>query len=994
MENEKELKDKRKEFFKELGALILGVFTTVETEEGFEELARAGVALMLREAVEELKRHLENPEDNQINWSSPWVTYDRPAYPDLSWRVEATGESPVDFVLNVDNLPADAEAALERGDNPFKLLSVKKWLLEKGVQFAIVETLIRLTGRVIYNYKNGKKKLMVLSPELEAELSQAQGEGKVDLLNKIDREAGFYMGAVPRTLPGGQDRACIETWFDGGPEDRPGFVPGIVFNVGGGEVEFVLYISPLTVNEDGTAFFRVSVGLVAVPKNQGAKAVYTFWEDSRAFSSLSLDPDGERVELSLETLTLEERAELWELLLKEPKLAAPPPGGTFGETLNEEVRLLYDSSTRVDKTAFNAVTDVFLGEKALALPRSISKIPKWEDLEKAEVDRLIKEDRADLLEKRTVKNPETGSWDEAFVLSSRARGELRKNKGVKGFREIIKDADKVRREYLIKHIPVQGGGYVEGRLTWYQSTWLLSGKDVEERERELKEAQKQPFLFDDLDYQGQKEINRRLAFLSNIREARVLMPTLLKKFGQLGENPLKVPAWELRKVLNALGDSSSGHERVKGCLRALQELKFELKIAGVSSSQGGGERAFGSFLETVYYIPGGPGRHGDGDWIIRLSEAAVGCLKVFSQGAPVIKDLRKTLQVYDWRKKLSKEEKEELKLGEYMKCFSALGTYFDQAKGFTKYQRRLREWIERQITLKKDTTKRGAPYKKVKVTAPDSEEPRLYDSRFCPFLKDGLFYHGALGHFRRNPETGRRLFGTLQKSTRSGGLRPPGLLSEMGYYLPSGGADRTRAEMTRFALEDMKAVVEEALGGIVAGKFKGEWIRLGHVKKLRTEEVLKEVTWFFFLPEDWRERLHNVIEEHSKREFLNGQSPFMVRITNNLTDKLAAEASRGFTIDRKDNSEKDGVNRLPLQNRLRIARVERELKLEDVGRLFGVSKMTVSNWERGPELDPETGKRKGKPIPSNIAPLLVRWIETGTAPTPEELSHRKKIKTG
>ncbi len=89
----------------------------------------------------------------------------------------------------------------------------------------------------------------------------------------------------------------------------------------------------------------------------------------------------------------------------------------------------------------------------------------------------------------------------------------------------------------------------------------------------------------------------------------------------------------------------------------------------------------------------------------------------------------------------------------------------------------------------------------------------------------------------------------------------------------------------------------------------------------------------------------------------------------------------------------DGLTALPLHARLRATRRARGLSLAAVGALFGVSHVTVSRWETGPEPD-HTGTVRGKPIPAELEPLLRRWIETGAAPTPEDLAARTTARSG
>ena len=72
----------------------------------------------------------------------------------------------------------------------------------------------------------------------------------------------------------------------------------------------------------------------------------------------------------------------------------------------------------------------------------------------------------------------------------------------------------------------------------------------------------------------------------------------------------------------------------------------------------------------------------------------------------------------------------------------------------------------------------------------------------------------------------------------------------------------------------------------------------------------------------------------------------------------------------------------PLGARLAVVRQERGLSVPEVASLFDVSVETVRGWEAGPAVGEEAG---GTHVEATIGPLIARWIETGVAPTPDEL---------
>jgi len=73
--------------------------------------------------------------------------------------------------------------------------------------------------------------------------------------------------------------------------------------------------------------------------------------------------------------------------------------------------------------------------------------------------------------------------------------------------------------------------------------------------------------------------------------------------------------------------------------------------------------------------------------------------------------------------------------------------------------------------------------------------------------------------------------------------------------------------------------------------------------------------------------------------------------------------------------------------------MERQLSLAAVGALFGVSHAMVSRWERGQEPDAD-GIVRGKPIPRELVPFMTRWLQTGEAPSAEELAARTTARAG
>jgi hypothetical protein len=350
---------------------------------------------------------------------------------------------------------------------------------------------------------------------------------------------------------------------------------------------------------------------------------------------------------------------------------------------------------------------------------------------------------------------------------------------------------------------------------------------------------------------------------------------------------------------------------------------------------------------------------------------AIGCLSAFQTADYRIRDIGGLFPSHDWSKKLDKEDRKILS-ERYHRRFTALAPYYEKAKGLTPAQRRLFDWIDRNLTLRKDATAKGREGHRFHSTAADANEPRVYGADFCPLLEKGRGYHGALGHHRthRSAETGRKLKGRPQARTATGGAKEGGLLDVMGYILQSGRADAGRANVARAALEDLRAVVEN-LGGVAAGKYRGQWLALEDAANLRADELLEGVTWLLFLAEDWRERLERDIQDYHQGRLTSGKASRPVRVTRDRAAYRKAQEDRGAVVD--------GVGLSDLRQRLYATRKTRHLSQVEVGKVFGVSQSVVAQWEQGPE-------RKGKAIPDDLRSQVLHWIKTGEGPTEAELA--------
>lgn len=131
---------------------------------------------------------------------------------------------------------------------------------------------------------------------------------------------------------------------------------------------------------------------------------------------------------------------------------------------------------------------------------------------------------------------------------------------------MMKNEDGLEAEYLVKRWRA-GSGYMQVRFAWYGLAWLLVGEALKaEEDRLLAERRRGPLLFDELNQDAKDDVDTRLAFLGTLADARKVGDYLLRRFGAEGLNPVRIPAHELRRLLQC-EMSEKGHRRVEGLSR-------------------------------------------------------------------------------------------------------------------------------------------------------------------------------------------------------------------------------------------------------------------------------------------------------------------------------------------------------------------------------------------------------------------------------------------
>lgn len=949
--------------------------------------------------LDNLRRYIEDPTEEGVSWGSPFVEL-RYAQ---EWNFEtfepggnALGAISATFTAEdvVDGKVSDEKVldALQAHARLVLLQELTAGLVEwreRGksapdgrpaylVPQAVQDYLDQATGTTLdENGVHGTPEAVALRGRLVDELARPFRIGATE---EMDLDALEYDDEVPpdvaerlgRSL---KDLPTLEVRFD--LPGRTRFTASVV-----------VLVYPLVVNADEKrAYFPVVVGLVFSP------------------------PD-----LSPENWSHHERAEFWKALLealdaetektakgrKPRRRKQTPPTSTRSETstLEPEVHAVQKGAVEaVFPLAFrrslmdNEVAAMLGRLHAVRLPvKRWAGLPTLAELEAQEVRRLQDElgdeaerktaDRGPLLLKRTRKG------ETVFSLSSEAVHALKVRHGLGlGYRDLDQ---KTGEEFLVRLFQANRG-YLEVGLSWER----MAGPWVEEWRKDLdaaaarEEKNLRESLFDALDEPRRCEVERIVLRVKRLGDGWKVLELILSELGASGANPVRLPAVVLKTLLGLDGTDPHARERIDSALESLRAVTVRVKSFGMESI-----KAYGSLVSWWEYHGAGAGSHGEGDYVVRVTPEAVGCLKVFESGTHRLASGREVTN-YAFGKP-DENQKKGLK-GVGFVGFDSGRVFYNAAEDFTPEEESLVAFLEKELTANRDTARDWPKGRKKSQRAPnaaDAHEARVYLSDFCPLLEEGRRYHAALGHFRRNAEAGWTLAGSRTRSTDSGGAHTEGLLGRLGFLTPPGKVSGERTRQIRRALETMKSVVVDYLEGVVAAKDEGgKWLSLKDAAAL-PENELKRVRWYFFLPETWPTIRRQKWEARQAERARKGLTPYAWKSTDN---PRTAEAARLFlrgqahAVEVKPSaatSESSGL--VLVRHRLRKARLERGLTLEAVGKVFGVSWSGVQKWERGTDPDEEDGKVRGKPIPPGLVPLVIRWVEEGVEPTAAELAEARK----
>lgn len=982
-------------------------------------------------ALDSLRHYIEDPTEPDISWGNPWVEI-RLSVPDFDWDRRGPylfGRPPQgDYPRHAALYELTGRRHVRKRGETYqvKLLPAEEERLRALLEEERDAELDKLLQPVTFG-----------AFELDADLPEDfEADLPGDYIRHFVRHAALV--GAKRELPEDARRALAEGLFDFQIRTEDGTaVSGSV----------VLQFHPLVADEDAhEAYFPVVVGVVyhplettlaewetptfPDPTTWSDADRRTFWDTllcevfyhvtARAWRVGGEVSGGEfdvaaRIAATLKTTEAGTTGTLKTLGTIPTPAETPPaarPGyahvghaglGTVGPVAPERRGTfpLAFGLTVADEKVLEMVRHV---HKVRLPAKKWSTLPSWSELCDRERDRLLTEEgeRAfEDLRKTTgnanargalLKRRSRGNGEEVVSLTADAERDLKIREGLgKGYRYV--DPKSFGREYFMRLFQT-GSGFVEVGLSWFglAGPWVEEWRTELERQTKAAERNAQLDLFKELDDKRQAEVERLVARLHMLKDSRRLMEAVVAQVYKQRSTEVRFPAVAFRELLK-LHKNPNWKTRVEGGLEGLRACEFRVESFGTGTKV----RAYGAFLAEWRYHGAGPGGHGEGEYFLVVRPTFLGCLDAFESDRRKLSSGNEVLRL-DFGKKLTEDAKAARGWGYDRKArerrtpesrfvhFDAGRVFYHAAADLSPHREHLANFLETELTRRSAAVSRllgdykRRKEKQVSPRARDAKEPRSYVIADCPLLEAETHYYAALGNFRRNPEAGRTLYGTRRRESATGGRHAEGLLAVMGYDLRPGGAVQERRRVVQAALEDLKAVVVDYLGGVVAARHAGRWLTLAEAATLNEEDLGKRVRWFLFVPETW------AADRRRKWEEATGWTA--------TEDTQEAHLALHEHVPTSGDMESGGLAGASLRLRLQAARNTRGLNTRQVAALFGVSHVTVQNWERGTEPDPDTGKVRGKPLPEELVPLLVRWVETGEAPRPEELAARTTRRSG
>lgn len=928
--------------------------------------------IMVHDALYSLRKYIEDPNVPEISWSYPWVELQS----DVVWNAER--ECPLPGYLEAEDLQSE-ERLVHR-------------LAELAVRFDMMGTFQGLTFGTIAKQENG-------------ETSYLFHRGY--LLNDLNAFSLAIMAAAgSETPPAGITRHEIISAFASKPftlGTRPPGLPGPdSWNIADDGLPLVVHVTetneetgearktdvyiiadvyPLFVNLDaGKAYYSTVIGLAFRDGETGEPVDTSDWSDENKAGFWQELLSSFMTGISL--LDLPKKRQLSRDFLD-------PIDDEEHEALTPPDRVEpYSPIAFVPTRASAQALGILKNTSRFRLPRRWSNIPRIEDLERDEIDRLLAEERKSAEKSSLLKRTYSSTGEERVRLSDKGLLELKLLHGKRGY------ISWENGQRLWRMVDCPDGSRVEIGLSWDGIIWPLIDsrrKEWQEEAERLRKDIESRLAFEELNSTDQRRVDRMLKDLYGWEKGRDMMEAILAQLGVQQTNPVTMPAESFRLLLWPNGDFPDEWKQVvDSLLSLLRAMDFRANVYGNTPIKGEA-----SFIGEWWYHSRGKGGHGEGVYAVTVMPGFVGCLRIYENAEKVRLRCGREALTYDFSHKPTDEQEEEIGWGRGRTArdrfvqFDSGRPWYSQAAGLTDKQKLLHQYIEHNLTRQADTCSKARWGRDVKVhkNAKDARENRRYTSAFCPVLPPGTEYCGALSFFIRNPEAGITLYGTESKAAR----HTAGLLQEMGYLLPTGGAKRERQEIVASALGDLKAVVVEYLGGVVAGFHNGAWIPFEKFASLDERSLCRKLRFFLFIPVDFNERRQKQWEQTTGKRVITSAK----EAERLLWEGVEPTPANGETTRKAEPiaSPETAYRGLPLYERLRFVMKDRGLRQQAVSSIFGVSQQSMSYWLKGtiPDMD---GKVYGKPIPEELVPLVVRWIEHVQAPTAEELASRKTRRIG
>ena len=594
-------------------------------------------------------------------------------------------------------------------------------------------------------------------------------------------------------------------------------------------------------------------------------------------------------------------------------IAADPPGARGGKPRSTPfvpTVIVRDGPTIVDRNSTGIATTL----ESLGLPRKASSVLSWAEESKKLAELYLEEHGESAAQSLLIRKDKKTGWE----LGAKGRERLKEQYRDRWWLTVEREPDGRSRRYLMRCLPgmdIKMAIYDDGRFLIDETRNL----DTEHTRRLRLALEEKQVGFSFIEHEKDKErerLDNRLTNLQAIRDGIEVLFDLLAKFGKDGLNPIEIDMIRLRFVLSCHRvEDVNGPARVRGALKALENLRIAINVKE-------GSPASGPFLQYVKENLAGPGSPTEGTFTIGLGVMAIGGLRVFE----------KTGGVFDFRKKLTKENVATVTEEPFRRLPSWNGHLFASVLGLSKEQKRLSRWIESNVTKNGDDTRKG----REECKRPKDSSPRIYSHDFCELLPEGSAFVGALGSFKSNAnggaEQGRRLaqLPSLASADGKSGGREGGLLHQMGIDLPRGPDPRgtRQAKVLEKALPLLRSLVEGYYGGVVAVKHRERWYGLSNAQaSLSQEDLLYRATFFLFLPPDWRDRLLERFNEQTLSEAKAGEVRTRLMVIAETAPPMPEEQS--------------------FKERLRDALQRRKMSQADLAKVFGVSAMTVSKWVQG-----------------------------------------------